>query len=145
MGAWLLLGRVGREEKLFSAYYKPDPGLISAMSTTDNYTFDRAMIDYKTGSYDSAIKAWETLLAAKPDNDTLNYFIGSAWLAKEDGEQAIPYFKKVIVLPGSYFKHDAYWYTGLALLKQKKVKEAVSFIRQSAHEQKDALLLKLKE
>ncbi len=85
------------------------------------------------------------MLAAKPENDTLNYFIGSAWLAKEDGEQAIPYFKKVIAAPGSYFLSDAYWYIGLALLSQNKTGEAIPFIKQSGHEQKDALLLKLNQ
>lgn len=145
VGAWLLFGRAGRQEKLFSAYYKPDPGLISAMSTTDNYTFDRAMIDYKTGSYDSAIRAWQTLLATKPGNDTLNYFIGSAWLAKEETNKAVPYFKQVIAVPGSYFLKDANWYLGLALLRENKTAEAIPFINQSGREQKDAVLLKLKQ
>lgn len=45
-GVWLFLSRLSKEEKLFSEYFKPDSGLISAMSTSDNYPFDRAMVDY---------------------------------------------------------------------------------------------------
>lgn len=139
----LYFNRDSREEKLFAAYYKPDPGLMTAMSVSDNYEFDRAMIDYKTKNYDSAIHAWEKLLAAKPDNDTLNYFIASAWLAKENNEKAITYFQKVIIDTSSYFLHDAYWYTGLALLKAGKRKEAIPFIEKSEHSHKNDLIKKI--
>jgi tetratricopeptide (TPR) repeat protein len=145
VGAWLLLGRPSEEEKIFAAHYKPDPGLISAMSTSDNYAFDRAMVDYKTGFYDTAILSWEGLLSTKPDNDTLNYFIGSAWLAEDESEKAIPYFQKVIEVPDSYFLKDAYWYLGLALVKENRKKEAIPYIEKAEHEQKEALLLKLKK
>lgn len=145
LGVLLFLNQSTKNEKLFAAYYKPDPGLISAMGTSDNYLFDRAMIDYKTEKYDSAIKAWENLLTAKPDNDTLNYFIGSAYMTKEKNDKAIAHFKKVISQTNSYFLKDAYWYTGLALMKDGKIKEAIPFIEKSEHQNKEALLLKLKK
>lgn len=144
VGSWLLLNRSTTEEKIFTAYYKPDPGMITAMSTSDNYTFDRAMIDYKTGNYDSAIKAWESLLALEPGNDTLNYFIGSSYLALNKNEKAIPHLQKVITVSNSYFLKDAYWYLGLLLLKEGKRAEAVSLIKKSEHEKSGELLLKLK-
>lgn len=142
IGSWVFFIRSTQNERLFSEYYKPDPGLISAMSTSDNYTFDRAMIDYKTGQYDSAIKAWQGLLTTKPDNDTLNYFVGSAYLAKKETNKAIIHFKKVIAVADSYFLKEAYWYMGLALLKEDNKKEAIPFIEKADHEQKDVLLLK---
>jgi tetratricopeptide (TPR) repeat protein len=145
IGALLFLNRNNREEKLFATYYKPDPGLITAMSVSDNYEFDRAMIDYKTKDYDGAIHAWEKLLTAKPDNDTLNYFIASAWLAKKNNEKAIIYFQKVISDTSSYFLHDAYWYAGLALLKEGKDKEAIPFIEKSEHPHKNDLIEKLEK
>lgn len=37
------------EEKLFAAYYKPDPGLPTLMGVSDRYEFENAMLSYKTG------------------------------------------------------------------------------------------------
>jgi tetratricopeptide (TPR) repeat protein len=143
LGSLFYFNQETREEKIFAAYYQPDPGLISAMSATENYLFDRAMIDYKTGKYDAALKTWESMLVSKPGNDTLNYFIGSAYLAKEKNELALAHFQKVILNPDSYFLNDAYWYIGLVLLKENKIREAISFIEKSEHQDKNSLLLKL--
>jgi len=145
LGSWLFLNRDTKEEKLFAAYFQPEPGLISAMGTNDNYLFDRAMVDYKVGDYDAALKIWESLLASKPENDTLNYFIGSACLIEEKEEIAIVHFKKVIANENSFFRNDALWYTGLALLKSNRKTEALSFIERAEHENKALLLKELKD
>lgn len=58
-------------QKLFSQYFKPDPGLINSTGVSDSYIFDRAMIDYKTGDYAKAVVAWEKLLKENSANDTL--------------------------------------------------------------------------
>ncbi len=145
LGSLFYLNQETREEKIFDTYYQPDPGLISAMSVTGNYLFDRAMIDYKTGKYDAALKTWENMLVSKPGNDTLNYFIGSAYLAKEMNELALTHFQKVITNPDSYFLDDAYWYIGLVLLKENKIREAILFIEKSEHQNKNPILLRLTE
>jgi tetratricopeptide (TPR) repeat protein len=144
VGSLLFFNKETKEEKIFAAYFQPEPGLISAMSTTDSYLFDRAMIDYKTGEYDAALKTWESLLASNPKNDTLNYFIGSVYLIREKEDIAIDYFKKVISNENSFFRNEALWYTGLALLKTNKKPEAVGFIEKAEHEYKAALLKELK-
>ena len=144
LGIWFAYNRDTKEEKLFASYFHPEAGLISAMSSSDNYLFDRAMVDYKMGEYDAALKNWENLLASKPGNDTLNYFIGSAWLMKGEEENAIIHFEKVIANQNSTFRNDALWYTGLALLKTKRKTEAVDFIERAEHENSAALLRELR-
>lgn len=145
VGTLLFFNHSNKGNKLFAKYYKPDPGLITAMSSSDNYLFDHAMIDYKTKKYDSAISTWEKLLAINPGNDTLNYFIGSAFLAKDKNDSAISYFQKVITEANSYFIDDAYWYIGLALLEEKRTEEAISYLEKTRHQNKEALLSKLKK
>ncbi|MEO5650553.1 MAG: tetratricopeptide repeat protein [Ginsengibacter sp.] len=145
LGALLYFNSSTSDSKLFSTYYKPDPGLIGTMSVSDNYLFDRAMIDYKTGEYAKAISAWESLLKTHPANDTINYFLGSAYLAFDKNAKAIDYFRIVTNQQESYFYKDACWYIGLALLKNDEKKEAISFIEKSNHENKEKLLLKLKD
>jgi len=115
------------------------------MGASDNYLFDRAMVDYKVGDYDAALQIWENLQESKPANDTLNYFIASAYMGKENDEIAISYFQKVIINESSFFRNDALWYTGLALIREKKMKEAISVLEKAEHQDKDRLLAKLKE
>ncbi len=144
LSALLFFNHFNSQEKLFNEYYKPDPGLITAMGMSQNYLFDHAMIDYKTKNYDRAIQAWKQLLAEKPANDTLNYFIGSALLANDKAEAAVPYFEKVLTDSSSYFLYDTYWYLGLALVKQQKSEKAIPYIQKAKHANKEAFLQKLK-
>lgn len=143
LGSLLFWTQDTKEEKLFAAYFQPEPGLISEMGTSDNYLFDRAMVDYKVGDYDAALLSWEKLLTLKPENDTLNYFIASTFLLKEKEEKAIHHFKKVIDNENSRFRNDALWYTGLALLKLNRKTEAIDFIEKAEHENKASLLMEL--
>lgn len=143
--AWLFFGQIKGSEKLFAKYYKPDSGLITTMGTSDNYTFDKAMIDYKTGNYEVAIKAWEMMLIKSPESDTLNYFLASAYLAQNENEIAIKHYKNVVNVKDSYFINDANWYLGLALLRQDRKEEALPFIERAEHAQKTELLQQIQQ
>lgn len=143
ISASLFLFNKSEEEKLFAQYYQPDAGLLSAMGTSANYTFDRAMVDYKTGNYKAAIKSWESLHTMQPNNDTLNYFLGSAWLANNKAAKAVPYLQQVAASPNSAFMSDANWYLALAYLKEKHTNEAIAALEKTTHPDKDALLKKL--
>lgn len=140
---WWFLARKEGHEQLYANYFQPDPGLPTVMSTADNYAFERAMIDYKTGNYEAAIKAWSNMLTSQPNNDTLNYFLGSASLASQQTEPAMNYFEKVIAISQSAFIQDAYWYVGLAALKLGDKQKAISYIGLSNHPQKQQLLSKI--
>lgn len=131
-----------KAKQLFSDFYKPDPGLVGEMGISENYAFDRAMIEYKLGNYKSAIKSWDSLQLIHPDNDTLVYFLGSAYLGDRQAKQAEKYLYKLNAKKGT-FASDAAWYLGLALLKQGKDKEAIVYFKQSNHPQKYKILQKL--
>lgn len=143
--AVLFFTKSGGQERLFSEYYKPDPGLSTAMGESDKYLFDHAMIDYKTGKYDSAIKTWQQLYQSNPQSDTLNYFLGSAFMAKEKVKEAIPYFERALAKDDTHFADDANWYLALAFTKEKKYDEAVSYLKKTNHKGKNSFLAKLKK
>src|SRR5690606_23244373 len=107
-------------QKLYAEFFVPDPGLPTTMSSTNNYTFFDAMVNYKQGDYKTAIKKWETLEAANTENDTLIYFLGVAHLAKGNTEDAISYLEKSKDFKDSVFKNDAYYYLGMAHLKNNQ-------------------------
>jgi len=111
-------------KKLYSKYFTPDPGLATMMSETTNFEFYDAMVNYKQGDYKTAISKWELLLENKPKNDTLNYFIGMAYLANKNEETAITHLNIVTQNQNTNFKSDAYYYLGLAYLKANNVELA---------------------
>ena len=142
---WFVVSSRSGSNSLYMAYYEKDPGLLSAMSTVaGNYEFDRAMINYKEGKNEEAIKTWELQLATAPANDTLNYFLGSAYLSENKPDKAIEYFRKVIAKGQGEFLNEAYWYAGLAFLSKGNKEEAIALISQSDRKEKDELLVSLR-
>lgn len=130
---------------LYSKFYTPDPGLPTTMSTTDDFTFYDAMVNYKRKDYMLALSKWESLLKNKPENDTLNYFIGSAYLAKGDENQAIPYLLLVSQNEKSIFKNEAFYYLGLAYLKAENIELAKKNLKFSTMDNSKDILSELED
>jgi predicted Zn-dependent protease len=126
---WFLGGN--SNDRLYSKYFSPDPGLPTTMSSNDNYEFNKAMVDYKQGKYDDALSIWKTQLETKTENDTLNYFIASALLADNNEKEAIDYFLKVTKHKEDRFKPEAYHYLGLAYLKMNDKVSAINALKKS--------------
>lgn len=116
-GIWYFMAP-SSNERLYTKYFTPDPGLPTVMGNSDNYDFYEAMVDYKKGDYRTAIHKWERLLLQEKDNDTLHYFLGAAHLAHGETGDAIPYFDWVIQRSSSAFQTEAAFYKALAHLKK---------------------------
>ena len=144
LSIWFFAIRKNRYEKIYAAYYKPDPGLITAMGASDNYVFNRAMLDYKTGNYKKAIDTWRRLKNNMPQNDTLTYFLGAAEQANGNSKAALILLKQTASYTTSTFYKDACWYTALALLKEGSAKEAIPYLEKSGRPESKELINKLK-
>lgn len=131
--------------KLYANYFTPDPGLATTMSQNSNFEFYDAMVNYKQGNYKTAISKWKKLYTIKPKNDTLNYFIGVAQMADKNESEAITYLKKVTVSRNSSFKNDAYFYLGLAYLKNDNLELAKKNLTFSSIDNSKALLSELND
>ncbi len=142
---YVWINGANKTDQLYAEYFKKDPGLITPMSTDQNYEFYRGMIDYKQGKYDLAIDRWEKLLTIKPDNDSLNYFIGLSLMAKENVNQAIPYLNKASTQTTSGFISETYYYLGLAELKSENINKAIEALEKSDSSKAKDLLKKLKQ
>ena len=142
----LYYNRPDTNERLFAGYYKTDPGLVTAMSATDmNYEFERGMVDFKSGEYQSAIDRWEPLLSKNPASDTLNYFLGTSYLELKNTTKAISRLKKVTEIPQSKFLSDAYWYLALAYVLENRKEDAIQALNKTNHPLKPKLLTKLEK
>lgn len=140
VATWLLLTSDSDNEKLYSKYYQPDPGLMTAMGTTDNYPFEQGMVNYKSGEYKKALDSWSPLLVKNPSSDTLQYFIGVANHALGNDAAARQHIEIIVKDSTNSFYHDACWYLGLLLLKQGEMQAAKTYIEKSGHPQKTELL-----
>ena len=127
-------------EKLFAKHFTPDPGLPTVMSTTRDYSFYEGMVDYKRKEYSVAIKKWEKLVSEKENNDTLNYFLGVAYLAEGDAETSLKYLEPAQKFNNGIFKEDAYYYVALAKLKTGELEEAKKLLKENPSEKIKALL-----
>ncbi|MEI9943644.1 MAG: tetratricopeptide repeat protein [Chitinophagaceae bacterium] len=140
LSLWWFLQNGNSNEKVYSKYYSPDPGLATVMSSTADYDFEKAMVEYKNGEYDKALKAWTSLLQQKPGNDTLTYFIGAAYQAKGDDDHVIENLQQVTADGNSAFYKDACWYLGLSYLKKGETQQAITYIEKSGYPQSEAVI-----
>lgn len=143
-GTWFFNSKTSNEA-LFEEFFTPDPGLPTVMGNNDNYDFYEAMVDYKQGNYDLAISKWEKQLMRKPENDTLNYFLGSAYLAQEKPKKALDYFVKNSKIRNSVFEEDRLYYQALTQLKLKNIEEAKTLLSLSKKANSKKLLLELNQ
>ena len=116
--------RPNANEKLYNEYFTPDPGLPTVMGDNDNYAFYEAMVDYKQGNYDMAIQKWKKLHILKPENDTLNFFIGAAHMANKNPEESITYLEKNQENLNSSFNEETKYFLALAYLHSQQIEKA---------------------
>ncbi|WP_158856033.1 tetratricopeptide repeat protein [Lunatibacter salilacus] len=142
---WVFLIGPNEEEQLFLTHYQPDPGLVTAMGSSMEYEFDRGMVDYKLGDYEAAIVRWEKIIQEKPENDTLQYFLGAAHLDLKNSDKALFYFERVLEVETSKFTDEATWYLGLIYLLKRDLEQARIMLEKSSHPDAEKLLKSLPE
>lgn len=131
-------------QKLYAKYFAPDPGLPTTMSSTNNFDFYDAMVSYKHGDYKKAIEKWTVLLETKPQNDTLNYFIGMAHMNSKDVNRAIPFLERTVQSQDSFpLINEANHYLGLAYLKEGNIELAKKHFKLSKTDSSKKIILEL--
>jgi tetratricopeptide (TPR) repeat protein len=114
------------------------------MSTSADYDFYDAMVNYKREEYSVAIQKWEILLSEKPHNDTLNYFLGVSYLAQGNAEKASLLLSEATEDNASIFIDDAYYYSALAEIKRGNNESAIELLGKSKSQKSLSLLNELK-
>jgi len=110
LGIGLYFSFFKNREPVYAAVIETDPGLPVPMSAVADYAFYDAMVDYKSENYGLAIEKWRPLLQANPTSDTLNYYLGSAFLNNKQFDQAIPHFDLVKQDTSSAFLYKSEYY-----------------------------------
>ncbi|WP_298498704.1 hypothetical protein [uncultured Algibacter sp.] len=135
-----------KNDKLFTKYFKPDPGITTTAKNPNNLEFYDAMENYKHGNFIQAINKWRIIQERKPNNDTLNYFIGVAYLSDNNIIDAIPFLERSIEADDSFiFLDEAYLYLGLAYLKEGNLELAKKHLSTSETSKARKLISELKK
>lgn len=140
LGVLWILGQKTTPEKLFASHFVADPGLPTTMGTTTDYNFYDGMVNYKRKEYDKAIEKWD---AIEPKNDTLNYFLGVAYLVEGSEKLAVHYLERVASVSSSVFLDDSNYYLGLAFLKENNNDKAKTYLLKSNSEEAKEILAEL--
>lgn len=143
IGIFRLMNYRSNAEKIFAKNFKPDIGLPLKMSKSSEFRFFEGMLDYKQENYEGAIAIWQDLLMTKPDNDTLNYFLGVTNLVMGDATKSLEYLQNQERFQKGIFKEDAAWYAALANIKAGKFEEAKVFLKSNPSARNKKLLKEL--
>lgn len=142
-GIYLFMNQETTSEHLFAKHFTPDPGLPTTMSSTEEFDFYDAMVDYKRGNYAKAIEKWKVLQMKKNNNDTLNFYLGVSYLAEGNAETASKYLSETTKQVNSIFIEDAYHFAALAEIKQENFEKAKQLLLKSKSDKSKILLQEL--
>jgi len=119
-----LIARPNHNEKLFAQYVTTDPGLPVPMSATTDYDFYDAMVDYKMEDYSVALEKWQAMYDAHSYNDTLSYYLASAYFNIGKYEESLPLYEEVT--GQSVFYDRSQWYRALIFVRTERIEELQS-------------------
>lgn len=145
LSAWQLFFAPSPAEKLYAEVFTPDPGLPTTMSRSDNYLFFEGMVSYKRQNYKGAISQWQGLYVQNPDNDTLTYFLGAAYMARGDVQNAQNFLMETRKDPKSVFYEETLYYLALSQLKENKTRQALETLSESQWGKNKALRDKINQ
>jgi TolA-binding protein len=128
LGIFWFLNDDSATDTLFAKHFTPDPGLPTTMSETRNFKFYDGMVNYKQEDYETALQKWNLLVEEYPENDTLQYFIGVAYLAHGNEQNAITKLENLYNSNTESFKNETAYYLGLAFLKSENLKKAKKYL-----------------
>jgi predicted Zn-dependent protease len=123
-GAIWWFTRAPLNERLFAEHFVPDPGLPVEMGVADDPVFADAMVSYREGHYAEARSKWMAPLQQDLQNDTLQFYIGSAALAEGDAKAAIKQLAPLADDPSTAFHDKSRWYLFLAYVRNGSAQEA---------------------
>lgn len=139
---WFYRNSAPSAEKIYARYFIPDAGLPVVMSSAnDHYEFYNGMVSYKEGDYSRAIEIWKKAYLENAANDTLQYFIGMAYLNSNDSS-AVAYLLPVARNDSSRWQPKAIWYLALAYIKYGRKEEAAIWLKKLSGDEQARLLEK---
>lgn len=116
-GAWFFLAPPD-SNTLIVRNFEPYPNIITAKSQTDK-ELSRAFLLYEIRDWDSAIFLFKFFADDTANNPDVSFYLGNAYLAKGEPDQAIFWLNKTAEISNKY-EDQTGWYLALAYLMKKE-------------------------
>jgi predicted Zn-dependent protease len=134
-----------RGPQLFNAFYKPYPAVVGLPNgfgerSTYHKQLRQALRHYSERYYAQASQQFIELTTKRPENDTLNFFIGLSYIGRGEVASAQAYLAKVAVQPESPLQDDAQWYLALAHLQQGRIEAAEQLLESIVQESENNVI-----
>jgi tetratricopeptide (TPR) repeat protein len=129
-------------KKLYKQYFKTAPE-FSNETSTNNSEFYEFIQSYAKGNYNMAIDKLQNLNKEKPNNDTINYFLGITKMANNNVSEAIPFLERCVAQNSFSSLNNAYYYLGLAYLNEGNIELAKKQLSLSENNKSKEILLQL--
>jgi len=134
--------------QLFAENFEPYPALAYAPQRSDTSfasMMEEAFGAYSNGDYTAAIPLFEEILAQNEET-MVWFYLGNAYLAEGQSEQAIAAFQKFLQIKTA-LTYQGKWYLSLAYLSNDQLPDAEKYLKDisvssSAYSNKASLLLK---
>jgi len=110
-------------EELFAQHFQPYPIMDGSLTRTQPESLSEkqlAYVAYEAENFKLAIKRLEALLA-QGENAALMFYLGNAYLASGDAEQAIVHFDQVLESDSNLLIPRAKYYLSLCYLKMGNI------------------------
>ena len=112
-------------QELYTTYFKPYYNVVNNIERGETVSGEDDPYQlYETGEYQRANELFEKLLLMEPGNNQLIFYNGLSYLNSGLTSRAIDNLSKVAGKEDFLLSGTAYWYLGLAYLKENRIKEA---------------------
>ncbi len=127
--AWLLFLRTPPPEKLYARYFEAYPVYQVSRSEDNQPQLQKALEYYGAGRYEEARGLFLGILeSGLPERELVQFYYGVSCMASGKTGEAEQIFRSLIGEGRGLFDQQSRWYLALALLKQKRIDEAVGIL-----------------
>lgn len=108
-----------RNEKTFSAYYKPYDGIV--VMRGENESVMKGITSYNSGNYENALQSLINTPNIEKAESQLYLLIGNCYLNLDNADSSLVWFYKITDQENSLIKSNRDWYIALALLSKGEI------------------------
>lgn len=121
ISGYFLFFNQSNESRLFAQYFQPYENITSARSDDQGaQLLQDGMSAYDIKDYDQAIVPLKNYLQSNQADPTTLFYLGEAYLANDQPEQAESQYLKLLQQENHVFTETAQWHLALSYLKQKE-------------------------
>ncbi|WP_350291579.1 tetratricopeptide repeat protein [uncultured Croceitalea sp.] len=116
-----------KDQTLFEKYFTLYP-VEDVVRSSQESNVKKAMEEYSSGNYSSAVLEFEKLVTEMPNSYELKVYLGNSYLKNGDSDKALGEFRSLVNT--SNYAEIAKWYMALSYLKTNENDKSISLLKE---------------